>query len=73
LREQGVAFFEKKAPRKNFVTFTRDLAMSPGSRKVFAELFSKSDRLLPFWKQSATMIDWPRRGAAAMTGLVKAC
>jgi hypothetical protein len=38
-------FFEKKN-QKTFVTFTRDVATSPGEQKVFAELFSKSDRLL---------------------------
>jgi hypothetical protein len=33
-----VAFFEKKAPQKNFATFTRAVGTSPGSKKVFAEL-----------------------------------
>jgi len=42
--KQAVAF--EKAPQNFFVNFTRVVATSPGSRKVFAELFSKSDRLL---------------------------
>jgi hypothetical protein len=47
--KQEVAFFEKKAPQKNFVTFTRDVATSPGRKllKVFCGAFlQKSDLFL---------------------------
>jgi hypothetical protein len=43
--KEEVAFFEKKAPQKNFETFTRERATSPGCKKVLRSFF-KSDRLL---------------------------
>jgi len=45
-KEGNGRFSEEKLRKRLFVTFTRDVAASPGSEKVFAELFSKSDRLL---------------------------
>jgi len=46
--KQEVAFFAKKAPQKNFATFTRDVATSPGThaQKRFLVLFSKKNFFL---------------------------
>jgi hypothetical protein len=51
--EASSAFLKKGAP-KTFAKFTRDAATSPGPdlKKVFAELFSKSDRFLSFQPRS---------------------
>jgi len=48
--KKAVAFFEKKAPQKNFMTFTRDASASPGpqDKKVFWFFFSKKNFLLTF-------------------------
>jgi hypothetical protein len=71
LRKKKEVAFEK-APQNFFETFTREFATSPGEQKSFCGAFFKK-RPLSFWKQSETMIDWQRRGAAAMTGSVKPC
>jgi hypothetical protein len=46
-------FSEEKLRKRLFETFTREFAASPGREQVFAELFSKSDRLLRVPPQSA--------------------
>jgi len=46
MKEESKRSLFEKSSAKTFLIFTRDFATSPGNRKVFAELFSKSDRLL---------------------------